>query len=204
MATVTACPGGLSPLARGTPPLRSSTRSISRFIPAGAGNSRSILLALFRLAVYPRWRGELCIKTSVKNFAVGLSPLARGTRTRDAPRFVGTRFIPAGAGNSHHDARATRQGSVYPRWRGELFLCVAVNPHVGGLSPLARGTPAKADAFTNGHRFIPAGAGNSNRLFVFPIFMTVYPRWRGELRSGEQHNNSVPGLSPLARGTLAV
>ena len=120
MATVTACPGGLSPLARGTPPLRSSTRSISRFIPAGAGNSRSILLALFRLAVYPRWRGELCIKTSVKNFAVGLSPLARGT-------------------------------------------------------------PAKADAFTNGHRFIPAGAGNSNRLFVFPIFMTVYPRWRGEL-----------------------
>ena len=141
MATVTACPGGLSPLARGTPPLRSSTRSISRFIPAGAGNSRSILLALFRLAVYPRWRGELCIKTSVKNFAVGLSPLARGTRTRDAPRFVGTRFIPAGAGNSHHDARATRQGSVYPRWRGELKQIVRF-PHIhDGLSPLARGTP---------------------------------------------------------------
>ena len=181
MATVTACPGGLSPLGRGTPPLRSSTRSISRFIPAGAGNSRSILLALFRLAVYPRWRGELCIKTSVKNFAVGLSPLARGTRTRDAPRFVGTRFIPAGAGNSHHDARATRQGSVYPRWRGELISPGISCSRGRGLSPLARGTPAKADAFTNGHRFIPAGAGNSNRLFVFPIFMTVYPRWRGEL-----------------------
>ena len=120
MATVTACPGGLSPLARGTPPLRSSTRSISRFIPAGAGNSRSILLALFRLAVYPRWRGELCIKTSVKNFAVGLSPLARGT----------------------------------------LFMRGSKSPR---------------------RRFIPAGAGNSNRLFVFPIFMTVYPRWRGEL-----------------------
>ncbi len=242
MATVTACPGGLSPLARGTPPLRSSTRSISRFIPAGAGNSRSILLALFRLAVYPRWRGELCIKTSVKNFAVGLSPLARGTRTRDAPRFVGTRFIPAGAGNSSRAIAIAIVRSVYPRWRGELYInevnlwklyglsplargtlfmrgsksprrrfipagagnsgesgCVHQwssvyprwrgelrrkrmrSPMVIGLSPLARGTPAKADAFTNGHRFIPAGAGNSNRLFVFPIFMTVYPRWRGEL-----------------------
>ena len=181
MATVTACPGGLSPLARGTPPLRSSTRSISRFIPAGAGNSRSILLALFRLAVYPRWRGELCIKTSVKNFAVGLSPLARGTRTRDAPRFVGTRFIPAGAGNSHHDARATRQGSVYPRWRGELARRQFSGRFVLGLSPLARGTLFMRGSKSPRRRFIPAGAGNSNRLFVFPIFMTVYPRWRGEL-----------------------
>ncbi len=181
MATVTACPGGLSPLARGTPPLRSSTRSISRFIPAGAGNSRSILLALFRLAVYPRWRGELCIKTSVKNFAVGLSPLARGTRTRDAPRFVGTRFIPAGAGNSSRAIAIAIVRSVYPRWRGELYINEVNLWKLYGLSPLARGTPAKADAFTNGHRFIPAGAGNSNRLFVFPIFMTVYPRWRGEL-----------------------
>ena len=161
MATVTACPGGLSPLARGTPPLRSSTRSISRFIPAGAGNSRSILLALFRLAVYPRWRGELCIKTSVKNFAVGLSPLARGTRTRDAPRFVGTRFIPAGAGNSPHDARATRPGSVYPRWRGELARRQFSGRFVLGLSPLARGTlPARLRS-PSSDRFIPAGAGNS-------------------------------------------
>ena len=161
MATVTACPGGLSPLARGTPPLRSSTRSISRFIPAGAGNSRSILLALFRLAVYPRWRGELCIKTSVKNFAVGLSPLARGTRTRDAPRFVGTRFIPAGAGNSHHDARATRQGSVYPRWRGELFPRDCDRHRPIGLSPLARGTHVMNIKLFTLSRFIPAGAGNS-------------------------------------------
>ena len=172
---------GLSPLARGTR-LNGNRHGLSwRFIPAGAGNSRSILLALFRLAVYPRWRGELCIKTSVKNFAVGLSPLARGTRTRDAPRFVGTRFIPAGAGNSHHDARATRQGSVYPRWRGELYINEVNLWKLYGLSPLARGTPAKADAFTNGHRFIPAGAGNSIDCWVILENVAVYPRWRGEL-----------------------
>ena len=202
MATVTACPGGLSPLGRGTPPLRSSTRSISRFIPAGAGNSRSILLALFRLAVYPRWRGELCIKTSVKNFAVGLSPLARGTRTRDAPRFVGTRFIPAGAGNSHHDARATRQGSVYPRWRGELISPGISCSRGRGLSPLARGTLYKRGEFMETVRFIPAGAGNSGESGCVHQWSSVYPRWRGELKQIVRFPHIHDGLSPLARGTL--
>ncbi len=101
MATVTACPGGLSPLARGTPPLRSSTRSISRFIPAGAGNSRSILLALFRLAVYPRWRGELARRQFSGRFVLGLSPLARGTLYKRGELIYGN-------------------CTVYPRWRGEL------------------------------------------------------------------------------------
>ena len=202
MATVTACPGGLSPLARGTPPLRSSTRSISRFIPAGAGNSRSILLALFRLAVYPRWRGELCIKTSVKNFAVGLSPLARGTRTRDAPRFVGTRFIPAGAGNSHHDARATRQGSVYPRWRGELISPGISCSRGRSLSPLARGTQIGMAAVVAFFRFIPAGAGNSVNPITKNMKPSVYPRWRGELKRAPFNAAADGGLSPLARGTL--
>ena len=201
MATVTACPGGLSPLARGTPPLRSSTRSISRFIPAGAGNSRSILLALFRLAVYPRWRGELCIKTSVKNFAVGLSPLARGTRTRDAPRFVGTRFIPAGAGNSHHDARATRQGSVYPRWRGELARRQFSGRFVLGLSPLARGTLFMRGSKSPRRRFIPASAGNSGESGCVHQWSSVYPRWRGELKQIVRFPHIHDGLSPLARGT---
>ena len=201
MATVTACPGGLSPLARGTPPLRSSTRSISRFIPAGAGNSRSILLALFRLAVYPRWRGELCIKTSVKNFAVGLSPLARGTRTRDAPRFVGTRFIPAGAGNSHHDARATRQGSVYPRWRGELYINEVNLWKLYGLSPLARGTLFMRGSKSPRRRFIPAGAGNSGESGCVHQWSSVYPRWRGELNQIVRFPHIHDGLSPLARGT---
>ena len=201
MATVTACPGGLSPLARGTPPLRSSTRSISRFIPAGAGNSRSILLALFRLAVYPRWRGELCIKTGVKNFAVGLSPLARGTRTRDAPRFVGTRFIPAGAGNSHHDARATRQGSVYPRWRGELISPGISCSRGRSLSPLARGTLFMRGSKSPRRRFIPAGAGNSGESGCVHQWSSVYPRWRGELRSEWLRSSHFFGLSPLARGT---
>ena len=73
--------------------------------------------------------------------------------------------------------------------------------HHRGLSPLARGTRPSPVFRSFRPRFIPAGAGNSSRAIAIAIVRSVYPRWRGELRSGEQHNNSVPGLSPLARGT---
>ncbi len=201
MATVTACPGGLSPLARGTPPLRSSTRSISRFIPAGAGNSRSILLALFRLAVYPRWRGELCIKTSVKNFAVGLSPLARGTLIMTHGRPDKVRFIPAGAGNSPVASFPVVSSSVYPRWRGELYINEVNLWKLYGLSPLARGTLFMRGSKSPRRRFIPAGAGNSGESGCVHQWSSVYPRWRGELKQIVRFPHIHDGLSPLARGT---
>ena len=131
----------------------------------------------------------------------GLSPLARGTLHKNQREELCSRFIPAGAGNSHHDARATRQGSVYPRWRGELISPGISCSRGRGLSPLARGTRPSPVFRSCRPRFIPAGAGNSSRAIAIAIVRSVYPRWRGELRSGEQHNNSVPGLSPLARGT---
>ncbi len=50
--------GGLSPLARGTHPVVRVGRMLSRFIPAGAGNTRIAVYAVSRFSVYPRWRGE--------------------------------------------------------------------------------------------------------------------------------------------------
>ncbi|KEL11197.1 hypothetical protein AC36_2831 [Escherichia coli 4-203-08_S3_C2] len=102
MATVTACPGGLSPLARGTPPLRSSTRSISRFIPAGAGNSPVASFPVVSSSVYPRWRGELFPRDCDRHRPIGLSPLARGTLYKRGEFMETVRFIPAGAGNSFY------------------------------------------------------------------------------------------------------
>ncbi len=75
--------------------------------------------------------------------AIGLSPLARGTRVVSQTTPGITRFIPAGAGNTSTDSIKPRWISVYPRWRGEheIFQLTGVTPH--GLSPLARGTPVK-------------------------------------------------------------
>ncbi len=50
-------------------------------------------------------------------------------------------------------------------------------------------------------RFIPAGAGNTDRRHNGWVAYAVYPRWRGEHKSAIHALTLYPGLSPLARGT---
>ncbi len=70
---------GLSPLARGTRGVDHCWTVAIRFIPAGAGNTSSIFVAIADISVYPRWRGEHRAASASSSFSVGLSPLARGT-----------------------------------------------------------------------------------------------------------------------------
>ncbi len=71
--------------------------------------------------------------------------------------------------------------SVYPRWRGEHWLCnSSTHDHVG-LSPLARGTRLN--------------------MYIYSLPYPVYPRWRGEHRLCLRLYRWWRGLSPLARGT---
>ncbi len=114
------CWNGLSPLARGTHARTGSRTTNCRFIPAGAGNTQITAGLTFDLTVYPRWRGEHMSSALTAIFAVGLSPLARGTLSGVIAFGGSTRFIPAGAGNTQISNRR-----VIPRF---------------GLSPLARGT----------------------------------------------------------------
>ena len=91
--------------------------------------------------------------------------------------------------------------TVYPRWRGEHFK-ISVSDYVKyGLSPLARGTQGRARISAARLRFIPAGAGNTDKASCWSIPTTVYPRWRGEHTIVEVGNYFIAGLSPLARGT---
>ncbi len=91
---------GLSPLARGTLCYPLKTADSRRFIPAGAGNTRPASRLAPDIPVYPRWRGEHVGMGADRNMYIGLSPLARGTRSvyRNGPGR--RRFIPAGAGNT--------------------------------------------------------------------------------------------------------
>ena len=50
-------------------------------------------------------------------------------------------------------------------------------------------------------RFIPAGAGNSAKEEKYIVYISVYPRWRGELNGSLIGSPPARGLSPLARGT---
>ena len=119
-------------------------------------------------------------------------------------RFVRSRFIPAGAGNTEAYAKKFGWESVYPRWRGE-HNCNVVQQHRGvGLSPLARGTLAFNTGLRSSERFIPAGAGNTWPLCPDSSLISVYPRWRGEHFPPTNHITEVNGLSPLARGTQTL
>ena len=174
---------GLSPLARGTLTRSETAYEHCRFIPAGAGNTQITAGLTFDLTVYPRWRGEHMSSALTAIFAVGLSPLARGTRPAGQTDVPQSRFIPAGAGNTQISNRR-----VIPRF---------------GLSPLARGTPRNPWLFSYVRRFIPAGAGNTDFMLSQYISLSVYPRWRGEHSPRALFAPVSNGLSPLARGTLS-
>ena len=111
--------------------------------------------------------------------------------------------------------------AVYPRWRGEHTPLLESGECYRGLSPLARGTlfvncvchglqrfiPAGAGNTERrrlagfARRFIPAGAGNTMHQLNTKVAFPVYPRWRGEHNASVEHKSSFSGLSPLARGT---
>ncbi len=174
---------------------------LSRFIPAGAGNTLPLSALLARNTVYPRWRGEHRSSHYFPFFFDGLSPLARGTLRIAHADNRARRFIPAGAGNTSAENRSIAPTSVYPRWRGEHPNGSALSYPQIGLSPLARGTQSDAiDALIDA-RFIPAGAGNTEGAEEYRIQNAVYPRWRGEHWCDSNCRTERRGLSPLARGT---
>ena len=160
--------------------------ALARFIPAGAGNTLPLSALLARNTVYPRWRGEHRSSHYFPFFFDGLSPLARGTHQRYRLQLTGSRFIPAGAGNTGKTNIGVRVVPVYPRWRGEHSIRRFCSSSDAGLSPLARGTPRKRLPASLICRFIPAGAGNTKFILINTAFVSVYPRWRGEHKYGER------------------
>ena len=71
---------GSSPRARGTRYVEAAIDWLTRFIPAGAGNTKPALRAGFFLPVHPRGRGEHYRVAQIRNSSDGSSPRARGTR----------------------------------------------------------------------------------------------------------------------------
>ncbi len=192
---------GSSPLARGTLMAFALDTTHPRFIPAGAGNTRSATTTLRKWTVHPRWRGEHDgVAASVASL-IGSSPLARGTPAYVVVQLSRARFIPAGAGNTASSFTHTSTTPVHPRWRGEHGPSFSDLVQAYGSSPLARGTPGAATRQPKCIRFIPAGAGNTSRGCRGPPGCAVHPRWRGEHYTRGAPNERLIGSSPLARGT---
>ena len=152
---------GSSPLARGTRAEELEKQALTRFIPAGAGNTADQQQGRGPSTVHPRWRGEHELAPFRGGRLHGSSPLARGTHFLAQAPTCAKRFIPAGAGNTAQPAQAIHDQSVHPRWRGEHCYVVVKTADGDGSSPLARGTLQWALDMQDNGRFIPAGAGNT-------------------------------------------
>ena len=94
---------GSSPQARGTQRGPHADATARRFIPAGAGNTVRERPADIIFPVHPRRRGEHSSGGSSSSSSSGSSPQARGTPVLIGRSLHYTRFIPAGAGNTHRD-----------------------------------------------------------------------------------------------------
>ena len=90
-----------------------------RSIPACAGNTFPSPLALWRVSVHPRMRGEHIDVIRAKLGAGGPSPHARGTLVGASDSLCLLRSIPACAGNTPSRHPPPPCESVHPRMRGE-------------------------------------------------------------------------------------
>ena len=91
---------GSSPHARGTPPSALNMVTISRFIPARAGNTHPEVSFTVTPPVHPRTRGEHAPGDLDSGEVSGSSPHARGTPGLVTLLDETGRFIPARAGNT--------------------------------------------------------------------------------------------------------
>ena len=192
---------GSSPRGRGTPRSGRSGRARGRFIPARAGNTRTRRSARSYQTVHPRAGGEHRPTATLTGITGGSSPRGRGTREQAQEARRPRRFIPARAGNTPGASASRPHNPVHPRAGGEHGLPNTSNPPMSGSSPRGRGTLLVALALDDGHRFIPARAGNTRPPASGTRPSPVHPRAGGEHFISSRWTAALYGSSPRGRGT---
>ena len=131
---------GSSPRVRGTFDLDSHDGRAVRFIPACAGNIRSVMDSGRRIPVHPRVCGEHPPWMASVRASHGSSPRVRGTSPPLGVVSPAIRFIPACAGNISGRPEGPIYQSVHPRVCGEHRQWPLSIPISTGSSPRVRGT----------------------------------------------------------------
>jgi len=132
---------GLSPLARGKLRCFRGDQGCEGPIPAGAGETPTLMLLPVPPGAYPRWRGGNGDDMGQAIYGRGLSPLARGKPAMKSAGNWPAGPIPAGAGETVRQPVRTPSRRAYPRWRGGNTPASSCAIGFPGLSPLARGKP---------------------------------------------------------------
>ena len=131
---------GSSPRGRGTLGSCSDSGGGGRFIPARAGNARTLPPGRQRVSVHPRAGGERLSNRAIVSLPNGSSPRGRGTLILPVQLGADHRFIPARAGNAGSRVPPGTAPSVHPRAGGERAAPCPCRTVLDGSSPRGRGT----------------------------------------------------------------
>ena len=191
---------GSSPLTRGKRGDHEGDQAQRRLIPAHAGKTPSVDVAVSFSGAHPRSRGENTEADEDSRALWGSSPLTRGKPHRDRVQRHEGGLIPAHAGKTRPMSWKQISSGAHPRSRGENFSRRRQGQRCRGSSPLTRGK--RADAEVNPWRLglIPAHAGKTAKVRDGEVCARAHPRSRGENSATNSLATFIAGSSPLTRG----
>ncbi len=170
---------GLSPHARGNHHLPGKPKAARGPIPACAGEPFRPEPRFGCLGAYPRMRGGTDDLPAGLDYAVGLSPHARGNQFVHGGFNAAIGPIPACAGEPASFASQTGLVGAYPRMRGGTVHQSVMKLPATGLSPHARGNRLAAGGQLELVGPIPACAGEPAPCPRTSWRNRAYPRMRG-------------------------
>ena len=155
---------GSSLRTRGTAEVKMYDQDNMRFIPAYAGNGQRPPHRGTADAVHPCVRGERALPSPKTKDSCGSSLRTRGTVSTTRGVLSSRRFIPAYAGNGLTDKLLRNWQAVHPCVRGERPPSQWARYAQAGSSLRTRGTADMTHYLKAHGRFIPAYAGNGQRM----------------------------------------
>ena len=171
--------GGLSPRGRGNRRGGVQLPSVTRSIPAWAGEPINGDGWWDSGKVYPRVGGGTLTRQRLCHSTEGLSPRGRGNRLFGLRGTIPARSIPAWAGEPSSGALLLMGKKVYPRVGGGTASATYPLEPMSGLSPRGRGNRPFGPSSPRGPRSIPAWAGEPPARLIVSINDRVYPRVGG-------------------------
>ena len=191
---------GSSPRVRGKRFADHIVRGPVRIIPARAGQTQSMSMALSYMPDHPRACGANCILMPYMSMLHGSSPRVRGKPTIVNQSFTKSRIIPARAGQTRPLAVCSTVVADHPRACGANDVSPRDGGASDGSSPRVRGKLEHAVGDTAQIRIIPARAGQTSGWRGSRRFRPDHPRACGANDAMLRLISRPLGSSPRVRG----
>ena len=169
-------------------------------IPAHAGKTCANGGTSPTRPAHPRACGENVDYRPRPRPELGSSPRMRGKLSSTDAFFRFSRLIPAHAGKTHGNARASAGSAAHPRACGENLLACGQGQASQGSSPRIRGKRLVHRLARIRCGLIPAHAGKTPISIRRSRSSRAHPRACGENRFSEAHASDPHGSSPRMRG----